>query len=130
MRPKKVKELLPIVAVEMGIPVETVEAVSKYFWAHTRQMLAEAPKLKVKVYNLGDFIIKHWLLEKRLEAKQRMFNGTKKSEASNSISVDILQLKRLQRLRTAELQRKEFIQDFKKTKTNDVKANCVTDLEE
>lgn len=135
MQGSKVRNMLPVVAGDLSLPLETVEAVNNFFWQNVRKALADAPKLTVHLPNLGDFIFKHWKLKDELASKELILQRVQQKPNPNAFLVDDLndridQCKRLMNMKVAEDQRKEFIKNFKANKQSNVSANITTDLEE
>jgi hypothetical protein len=135
MQSRKYKDLLPIVAIQLSMSPDVVQAVSNFFWERTRKALAEAPKLKVHVPNLGDFTVKHWVLEKQIKhytaVLARLNNQKKVNPHVLTTTIEKLnQLKGLQERKAQEDQRKDFIHEFKKSRGNNFEENIITDLEE
>lgn len=119
MNPKKSRELIPEVAQEVGLPQNIVEAVVKMYWREVWESLTTLSAPKVHVENLGDFNVKHWLLEKEIgkcegfEANTRL-QGKSKYVSGVDIKDKIVLLKNIKAEIEEENQRKEFIYEHKK----------------
>jgi hypothetical protein len=134
MHSRKVKELLPAIAVQIGQPEDLVQAVNNFYWDSTRKALANAPKLKVHLPNLGDFTIKHWVLDPQIERLSRIKEGLEAKPRLNyhlltSITEKLNQLVSLKIMKGQEDQRKEFIHEFKSNRNENI-TDIIADLEE
>lgn len=135
MRPIKSKALIDQVAKETDLPKSTVEDIVNFYWKDVWEQLTKAENVKVHVTNLGDFNIKHWLLDKEIE-KAKLFpsktrlSGANRFAASVKINEKIKVLQKLKLKVAEEMQRKEFIQEHKKSIYETIQQNTHTDLEE
>ena len=127
MRPKKAKELIIPCAERLSLPVKMVEDIVTFYWREVWMSLTNAEGIKVHITNLGDFNIKHWLLEKEMN-KLRNFEsstrlaGSQRYNAGIKIADKLTILENLQHMLSEEAQRKEFIYEHKKV-VSDAKAN-------
>ena len=71
MRPKKAKELIPKVAVELNIPEQLVKDITDFYWQEIRKSLSGLKHNRVHLTNLGDFTIKHWKLDDKIEMLEK-----------------------------------------------------------
>ena len=127
MRPKKAKELTTRVAEKLNQPVKLVEDVTNFYWREVWEALTKAQGIKVHVTNLGDFNIKHWLLDKEIENLTQMIansknKGAQRYAAGMKMEDKLGLLYNLKEMLHDENQRKEFIYEHKKT-VNDDKEN-------
>lgn len=115
MNPKKSRELNPQVAEETGIPLHIVEAITKMYWKEVWQNVTNLSSPKVHVENLGDFNIKHWLLDKEIQ-KSKNYKAAGKNKYISGVDNDrrIDLLYNIQSQLEEENQRKEFIYEHKK----------------
>lgn len=67
MKPLKVRDLLPSFAMEMGRPVEEVQAVVGFYYKTLRQKLTSLDSVNVQVENLGTFYIKERALHGQID---------------------------------------------------------------
>ena len=118
MRPLKSKDLISKVAKERHLPVKTVEDITNFYWNQVWDALTHAEYPKVHVTNLGDFNIKHWLIDKNI-AKAESFSthtslkGTQKWVVTQKINDRLTTLKLLKEKILEENQRKDFIKTHK-----------------
>jgi predicted RNase H-like nuclease (RuvC/YqgF family) len=125
MRPKKAKELIVPVADSIGLPSSLVSDVVNFYWEEVWSVLTDVPDIKVHVTNLGDFNIKHWLLDKEIENLSNTIYrfkekpGPRKYAVHQDMTTRLNQLKNLKKVYLEEKQRKDFIHQHKKTNTND-----------
>ena len=124
MRPRKAKELIPGVAADKNLPVKLVEDIINFYWREVWESLTKAQGIKVHVTNLGDFNIKHWLLDKEISGLKNTIIHNKAKGSQRYITgvhmqekVDILT--NLKEMLHDENQRKEFIYEHKKVVKDD-----------
>ena len=82
MKAIKAKELIVPTALELNIPVLDVSDVVTAYYRMVREALTELKDVKVHLSHLGDFYIKHWVIEKNIEK----FSNIKEKFENNSIS--------------------------------------------
>lgn len=128
MRPLKTKELFPSIAVMTGHTEEEVKVVSDFFWSEVRESLSNLQDVRIHLANLGDFTIKHWLIDKEILRAE----GIQKHRAglSNQMQSRIDKLIRVRTIHLEEVQRKEFIYNHKKLSYETKQRKSSTDLEE
>lgn len=120
MQPLKSKELISDVAKQLHLPAKTVEDITNFYWNQVWDALTHAEYPKVHVTNLGDFNIKHWLIDKNI-AKAESFTthtflkGTQKWAATQKINDRLTTLKKLKEKILEENQRKDFITQHKQS---------------
>jgi len=134
LRPKKAKELIPQIASDLGFPEELVKDVVFFYWEEIRKNLKSLTHSKIHIENLGDFNLKYWKLEKRIESLNKAIenNNQKGLEVLNDrykIKESIEMLSSLKLLLEEEKQKKDFISLHKKI-TNESKRKHNTDMEE
>lgn len=122
MRPKKAKEFIEDVSKEVGLSKEVVENVITFYYRQLRQKLSELSHCRVHVTNLGDFVIKHWKVDDKIDMLQR-FEENNKQKGLQQITArfktaeSLYELKNLKKIIEEENQRKDFIK-LHKTKAN------------
>ena len=77
MRPKKAKELIPKVAVELDIPEQLVKDVTDFYWQEIRKSLSSLKHSRIHITNLGDFTIKHWKLDDKIDKLEKFKENCK-----------------------------------------------------
>lgn len=112
MRPLKTKELFPKIAQETNCSEDEVRVVADFFWAEVRESLSKLSDIRVHLHNLGDFTIKHWLIDKEVERCKNII--TNRSQLSTPLQKRIDQLLSAKEIHMEETQRKEFIYNHKK----------------
>lgn len=121
MNPKKAKDLIPNVVQETGYSLPIVEAVVRQYWKEIWENTVKIDSPKIHIDNLGDLNIKHWILDKEIEKKKvyiskpnaRMNYATRKK-----IEEDIQLFEKVKTQLEEEKQRKEFIHEHKRNKTD------------
>lgn len=112
MRPLKTKELFPQIAENTNCSEDEVRAVSDFFWSEVRKSLSSLSDIRVHLVNLGDFTIKHWLIDKEVERCRNIIS--RRSQLSTPLQQRIDQLLDAKEIHMEEVQRKEFIYNHKK----------------
>lgn len=133
MKPHKAKDLIVEVAKELPYSSSTIEDVVNFYWREVWEALGDLRSPKVHVTNLGDFIIKHWALDRELNKYNKFeertkLKGSEKYVAGLTIKESILKIERVQAEYLEEQQRKQFIYDHKKNK-RDFERTLEPDLE-
>lgn len=134
MKPKKSKELIPIVSKELDIHEDIVSSVVNFYWEEIRRNLSSLKQPKIHLTNLGDFVIKHWKLTERIttleqfEEKNKQ-KGLQQMTARFKTAEKVFDMKNLQIMISQENQRAEFIKTHKKL-SNESKGKRHTDMEE
>ena len=134
MKPRKSKELIPIVAEELGLSQQMVSDVTSFYWQEIRKSLSSLKHARVHVTNLGDFTIKHWKLDDKIEGLEKFkenFRQRGLQEIVTRFRTDeaLFDLKAIKVLMEEEKQRKDFIK-LHKTKSDESKREHNQDMEE
>lgn len=133
MRPKKAKEFIPEVAKELDLSKELVEDLILYYWREIRKSLSGLKHQRIHLTNLGDFTIKYWKLDDKIDMLERWeennrLRGMQEMTARFKTAESIFDLKNIKKLIAEEKQRKDFIK-LHKTKTNESKEQSDNHLE-
>ena len=133
MKPRKSKDLIPIVAEELGLSQQMVSDVTSFYWQEIRKSLSSLKHARIHVTNLGDFTIKHWKLDdkiEKLETFKENFRQKGLQEIVTRFRTDetLFDLKAIKALMEEEKQRKDFIR-LHKTKSNESKKEHNQDME-
>ena len=120
MRPKKAKELIPQVAKENELPQEAVEAIISYYWREVRKSLSSLKHSRIHLTNLGDFVVKHWKLDDKIEMLEKFEEnnrqkGLQQMTARYKTAETLYDLRNLRKIMEEENQRAEFIKMHKRT---------------
>lgn len=75
MHPNKVRNLLPSFAMEIGVSVEEVEAVTGFLYKKIRQTLGTLQAPAVRVPNLGNFYIKEDTLDREIAKYEKILEN-------------------------------------------------------
>jgi len=86
LRPKKAKEFIDDVAKEVGLAKEVVESVIGFYYRELRQNLSNICHYRVHVTNLGDFTIKHWKVDDKIDNVKSRKKHNKDMEEQGSDS--------------------------------------------
>lgn len=133
MRPKKAKELIPKVAVELDIPEQLVKDVTDFYWQEIRKSLSGLKHNRVHLTNLGDFTIKHWKLDDKIEMLEKFKENFKQKGLQEIVTrfrtdESLFDLKAMKKLIEQEEERKDFIK-LHKSQTNESKREHNKDVE-
>jgi exonuclease III len=133
--PRKSKELIPVVADLLNLPIDCIAAVSGFYWQEVRKSLSALKHQRVHVTNLGDFTIKHWNIDARIEQLQKWeemnkTKGLQEIRARFKIAESIYDLKNIKKQVEEEKQRASFIKLHKKLKHESFTTEHIKDLEE
>jgi hypothetical protein len=125
LKPKKSKEIIPIVAESLNLSEQMVSDVSSFYWSEIRKSLSSLKHARIHVTNLGDFTIKHWKLDDKismLEKFKENFGQKGLQEIVTRFRTDetLFDLKSIKVLMDEEKQRKDFIK-LHKTKSDESK---------
>ena len=126
MRPKKAKDFIPDVALDLGIPDDLVKEVVNYYWEEVRRSLSSLKHQRVHITNLGDFTIKHWKIDEKMESLKKWeennkLKGLQEITKRFKVAETLYDLNNIKGIISEENQRKEFIKLHKK-KSNGTKS--------
>ena len=77
LRPVKAKTLIPLVVTNCDLKQPEVETIISFYWDQIRKSLSSLKHSRVHVTNLGDFVIKHWKLDEKIEMLQKFEENNK-----------------------------------------------------
>lgn len=109
MNPKKVKNLLPLVAVENKLDIVLLQKLNSFYWSKVREVLTTTEEVNVEILNLGKFTRKHWNLDKRIARTISLLEAVKRSgriRVAENIENDLEMLKRMKLAYDSEVLRK------------------------
>ena len=121
MRPKKSKDLIPATAIKCDVSEEEARAVIDHYYQEVREALSSLSNIRVHLSNLGDFTIKHWLIDGQIKKVECQVN--KRSPESDLTKVAALKLYQLNVAKASieeEQQRKDYIHNHKRV-THEIK---------
>jgi hypothetical protein len=120
LRPKKAKDFIPNVAEQLHLSEDVVKDVVDYYWRNIRKSLSSLDHSRIHLTNLGDFTIKHWKIDEKIEGLEK-WEETNKQKGLQQITArfktaeTLYDLKKLKGFVEEENQRKEFIKLHKKS---------------
>jgi nitrogenase subunit NifH len=134
LHPRKAKEFISDVASELGHTENIVNDVVMYYWQEIRKSLSTLKHQRIHLTNLGDFVIKHWKVDDKMEMlehweEQNRQKGLQQMTARFKVAETLYDLKNLKKIMEEENQRKDFIKLHKK-KINEPKRKHNKNLEE
>lgn len=130
MRPKKCKDLYQEVSEQAEASLDEVRAVSEFFWSEVRDALVNLSDVKVHLTNLGDFTIKHWLIDKEIKKCQAMADKRKgHGPIGAQMTMRMEMLNQAKQIHLEETQRKEFIYNHKKLTNENKQRKSAESLE-
>lgn len=120
MRPKKAKHFIQATSESLHLPVDCVEDIINYYWQELRKSLSSLKHQRVHVTNLGDFTIKHWNIDDKIDMLEKWeeknkLRGMQEMTARFKTVETLFDLKNLKKMIEEERQRMEFIKLYKKT---------------
>jgi nucleoid DNA-binding protein len=134
LKPTKAKTFIPKVANDTGVSEDAVAAVIGFYWQEVRKSLSCLKHPRIHLTNLGDFVIKHWKIDEKIEKLERFeeYNrqkGLQQMTARFKTVETLFDLKALKQIIEEEKQRAEFIK-LHKTKTHVSKGERNQTLED
>ena len=122
MRPKKAKEFIDDVVNDVNLSKEVVESIIAFYYREVRASLGNLSHFRVHLTNLGDFTVKHWKIDDKIDKLQKFeennkAKGLQKITARFKTAESLYDLKNLKQQLEEENQRKDFIK-LHKTKAN------------
>lgn len=133
MRPKKAKEFIPEIANHLHLSESCISDLISFYWQGIRKSLSGLKHQRVHVTNLGDFTIKHWNIDDKIDMLERWedknkLKGLQQMQARFKNVETLFDLKNLKTMIEEEKQRMEFIK-LHKTKLNEPKKKSNNNLE-
>lgn len=134
MRPKKAKEFIPEVASELQHSEQLVSDVLSFYWAEVRKNLSTLAHNRIHLTNLGDFVVKHWKVDEKIEAYEKFEEnnrqkGMQQMTARFKTAENLFNLRGVKNIIEEEAQRKDFIKMHTRT-TYEAKRQHIPDMEE
>jgi hypothetical protein len=119
LNPKKAKEYISNVALQLSIQEELVEDVINYYWQEVRKSLSGLKHPTIHVTNLGDFTIKHWKIDEKVKMLEKWEENNKQKgmqqiTARFKTAETLFDLNAIKKIIEEEGQRKDFIKLHKK----------------
>lgn len=114
MKPLKAKELIPETAKELGLPEELVNDIVTFYYHEVRKSLSGLDHVRVHLTNLGDFTIKHWKLDEKIQMletfeERNKQKGLQQMTARFKVAETLFALRNVRKLLDEEKQRADFI---------------------
>lgn len=119
LKPKKAKDFIPVVANELNLQQFIVEDIINYYWSEVRKNLSGLKHQRVHISNLGDFTIKHWKIDEKINMLEKWEDNNKQKGLQQMTArfktvENLFELKELKKIVGEENQRKDFIKLHKK----------------
>jgi len=114
LHPKKAKEFIPHTATKLNLTEDCVEAIVSCYWQEIRKSLSSLAHSRIHLTNLGDFTIKHWNIDDKIDMLQKWeeknkLKGLQEITARFKTAETLFSLKNLKKIVEEENQRKDFI---------------------
>ncbi len=114
LRPKKAKDFIPDVAKELNLQESLVEDLIDYYWQEVRKSLSGLKHQRIHLTNLGDFVVKHWKIDDKIESLEKWEEtnkqkGMQQMTARFKTAENLFELKEIKKVLEEETQRKNFI---------------------
>ena len=114
-------------AAEIGIPVDQATKVLGLYYRMVRESVSTLSHTRVHLTNLGDLVVKHWLVDKEIQRYESALDRRILKEPSRQeILLKIKQLRSISQQIEEEKQRKDFIHNHKR---KDYETNNTSNLE-
>lgn len=133
MRPRKAKEFIPQIAEELQFSEDTVKDVLDFYWGEVRRNMSSLTHSRIHLTNLGDFVIKHWKLDDKIDMLEK-FEERNKQKGMQQMTArfktveTLFDLKKVKSIIEEENQRKDFIKIHKRT-AYESKGEYISDME-
>lgn len=123
MKPTKAKDLIPAVVAICDLKKNEVEDIVNFYWREVRRSLSSMKHTRVHVTNLGDFKVKHWKLQEKIDRLEKFEEsnrqkGLQKITARFKTAETLYDLRNVKKLLDEEKQREEFVRLHKKNSKN------------
>lgn len=123
MKPTKAKDLIPAVVASCDLKKNEVEDIINFYWREVRRSLSSMKHSRVHVTNLGDFKVKHWKLQEKIDRLEKFEEsnrqkGLQKITARFKTAETLYDLRNVKKLLDEEKQREEFVRLHKKNSKN------------
>jgi hypothetical protein len=133
LHPKKAKDFIPKVASDLNMSEELVKDVVLTYWQEIRKNLSGLKHQRIHLTNLGDFVIKHWKIDDKIEQLERWEESNKQKgmqqmTARFKTAETLYDLKNIKKLIEEESQRATFIK-LHKTINNEPKRKHNKNME-
>jgi len=134
LRPKKAKELIPNVAAELKLPEQMVKDITDFYWGEIRKSLSGLKHNRVHLTNLGDFTIKHWKLDDKIQMLETFKENFKQRGLQETVTrfrtdEKLFDLKAIKLKIEEENERKDFIK-LHKSQIHESKREHNKDMED
>lgn len=119
LRPRKAKEFIPDVAQQTGVSIEAVSTILSYYWQEVRKSLSGLKHSRIHLTNLGDFVIKHWKVDEKIQILEQFeekskLKGLQQMTARFKTAESLYDLRTLKQIIEEEKQRADFIKMYKR----------------
>ena len=112
MNPKKLKQLLPQIAIDNKEDLTLLTKLNLFYWGKVREALSTTTESKVNILNLGYFNRKYWNVDKRLVNANRMLKaleGSSRTKMIDGIMKDKIHLENILKVQAEVNKRKDLI---------------------
>lgn len=110
MNPKKVKNLILPLSLEMKEDIVLLQKLNSFYWNRVREILSTTEEVNVEILNLGQFTRKHWNLERMLNKYKGLYEAIKdtgRTQMIVNVSNDIVKFTNMKAAYDLELGRKQ-----------------------
>jgi nucleoid DNA-binding protein len=107
------------VSEQLDLSEEIVADVVNFYWQEIRKSLSSLSHSRIHLTNLGDFIVKHWKIDDKIEMLEKWEENNKQKglqqmTARFKTAENLFDLKSIKKVIEEEIQRKDFIKLHKK----------------
>lgn len=87
MRPKRIKDLLPKLAKELGLSEKEVQSVLDVYWDTVRKTLSSMEHNRVFMKGLGTFYVKPWSIDKKLKINNIVIDKYSQNPTTGGLTI-------------------------------------------
>lgn len=104
----------------MNISEEAVSTIVSYYWENVRKSMSALKHSRIHLTNLGDFTVKHWKLDDKIQMLEQFeektkLKGLQQMTARYKTAETLYDLRNLKKIMEEEQQRADFIKMHKRT---------------
>lgn len=87
MRPKRIKDLLPKLAKELGLSEKEVQSVLDVYWDTVRKTLSSMEHNRIFMKGLGTFYVKPWSIDKKLKINNIVIDKYSQNPTTGGLTI-------------------------------------------
>jgi len=87
LRPKRIKDLLPKLAKELGLSEKEVQSVLDVYWDTVRKTLSSMEHNRIFMKGLGTFYVKPWSIDKKLKINNIVIDKYSQNPTTGGLTI-------------------------------------------